>query len=168
MGDGWIPQLAPNILSAPTNQSVNAGQNAAFAVTATGIPAPVFQWRRNGTNLAGATNTSLTISNAQPADTGIFSVVVSNSTAALTNFATLVVSPLAKPQIATVNFRSGQIQSAVNCAAGLTYTVLASSNLVNWQPLLVTNPVTAAFNWTDFQAGNFPARSYRVQAAPPP
>src|SRR5205085_4532725 len=38
-----------------------------------------YQWRLNGVNLAGATNASLTLSNAQPTDGGSYSMVVGNA-----------------------------------------------------------------------------------------
>jgi len=47
---------------------------------ATGSPAPVYQWRLNGFDLAGATNASLTVTNFQSANEGNYTVVASNST----------------------------------------------------------------------------------------
>jgi hypothetical protein len=40
--------------------------------------------------------------------------------------------------------------------------VLASTNLVNWIPILTTNPPALPFAWTDSAATNYPARFYRV------
>jgi pectin methylesterase-like acyl-CoA thioesterase len=94
---GWLPQLAPNITVQPLNQTVIAGSNAIFSVLATGIqttnpPAPqtaspilplAWQWRKNGTNLLGATNALFTIPNAQAGDAGTFSVIVSNLAGAI-------------------------------------------------------------------------------------
>jgi len=37
-----------------------------------------YRWQFNGTNLAGATNVSLTITNVQATNTGNYSVVVTN------------------------------------------------------------------------------------------
>jgi hypothetical protein len=57
---------------------VNVGSNATFAVIASGTPGPAYQWRLNGTNIAGATATSYTRTNVQAADTGNYSVLVTN------------------------------------------------------------------------------------------
>lgn len=46
------------------------GANVSFGVTASGSPAPAYQWRKNGTNLAGATLASLSLTNVQAGDAG--------------------------------------------------------------------------------------------------
>ena len=51
---------APGIVIEPQNQTVNQGQTAAFNVTAIGSPPLAYQWRFDGTNLAGATASSYT------------------------------------------------------------------------------------------------------------
>ena len=51
---------APGIVIGPQNQTVNQGQNAAFNVTAIGSSPLAYQWRFDGTNLAGATASSYT------------------------------------------------------------------------------------------------------------
>ena len=45
---------SPVITQQPTSVSVPAGSNAAFTVLASGSPAPSYQWRFNGTDIAGA------------------------------------------------------------------------------------------------------------------
>ncbi len=66
--NGWVPQLAPNILTNPVSVTVTAGVTAAFSVSATGIPDPSYQWVKDGTNLVGATGALLIVSNAQDGD----------------------------------------------------------------------------------------------------
>jgi len=75
----WRPAWIPTIAAQPTNQTVNAGSAASFSVVASGLPDPTYQWRRNGTNIAGATNDSLNIPSAKLSDNGTYSVQVSNS-----------------------------------------------------------------------------------------
>jgi hypothetical protein len=70
---------APIITSQPPNQTIFAGQNATFSVTATGTPAPVYQWLRNAQGISGATSPTYTRSNAQAGDAGTYTVTVSNS-----------------------------------------------------------------------------------------
>jgi hypothetical protein len=82
---GWTPQLAPNIVGQPASQSVGGGQLASFTVTATGIPDPTYQWLKNGTNLNGQTDATLTISNAYAGDAGAYSVIVSNASGTVTS-----------------------------------------------------------------------------------
>ena len=71
--------LAPVILTQPQNQTVPIGSNVMFAVFAGGTTPLRYQWRFNGTNIAGATRTSLSISNLLTANAGNYSVVVTNS-----------------------------------------------------------------------------------------
>ena len=70
---------APQIQTQPKSTAVNAGQAATFSVAATGTPAPAYQWQKNGTNISGATNSTLVISSVQPADAGTYTVVVTNN-----------------------------------------------------------------------------------------
>ncbi|HOC56685.1 MAG TPA: immunoglobulin domain-containing protein [Verrucomicrobiota bacterium] len=77
--------VPPAITVQPVGQTVAAGSSATFSVTATGSPAPAYQWRRNGVNLSGATASSYTRSNVQSADVGLYSVVVSNPAGGVTS-----------------------------------------------------------------------------------
>src|SRR5207244_4083060 len=55
----------PSIVAQPAAARVNEGGAALFAVTAAGNPILKYQWRRNGTNLPGATGASLILTNVQ-------------------------------------------------------------------------------------------------------
>ncbi len=88
---------APGINQHPSNQTVNQGQTAMFAVDASGAGLS-FQWRRggvnlsNGGNIAGATSNQLTVSNAQAGDVGSYDCLVSNGAGTTgSNAATLTV-----------------------------------------------------------------------------
>ena len=67
---------------------------------ATGDPSPTYQWQFNGTNIAGATDSSYTVTNAQFANDGNYSVAVSNS-GGTTNSADAVLTVEALPAITT-------------------------------------------------------------------
>lgn len=85
-------QAAPAITTQPANQTVVAGSNPAFSVTVTGTPTLAYQWLFGGTNIAGATGTSLTLTNVQSAQSGDYAVVVTNTLGAITSaVATLTV-----------------------------------------------------------------------------
>lgn len=79
-------------LAGLTNQAVPVGANVALAATVSGVPTPALQWRKNGTNLVGATSAAYSIPNAQAADSGTYSLVASNSAGLVTNSMTLTVS----------------------------------------------------------------------------
>lgn len=71
--------LMPQIDLQPQSQVVLAGRNATFTANASGSGTLSYQWRKNGTNLIGATNTSFTLTNVQAAHAGPYSVLVSNA-----------------------------------------------------------------------------------------
>ena len=69
----------PNILNQPTNQVVQTGSNTTLMVTAVGSAPLGYQWMFDGTNIAGATNSSLALTNAQPFEEGIYKIMVTNA-----------------------------------------------------------------------------------------
>ena len=83
------------ITNQPLDTSVSVGQSASFSVRATGGTAAItYQWRRNGSNIAGATAVSYTTPATTLADSGTtFSVVVGSAGESVTsNNATLTVT----------------------------------------------------------------------------
>jgi len=85
--------LAPSITTQPASQTVNVGANVTFSVVADGTQPLSYQWRFGGTNLSGATGSSLSVSNVQMSAAGPYSVVVSNAFgSALSSNATLTVN----------------------------------------------------------------------------
>ena len=77
--------LPPVIVSQPQSQTVPAGTNATFTVVVAGASPLSYQWQFDSTNLAGATISSLTITNVRPSNTGYYSVVVSNAGGSVTS-----------------------------------------------------------------------------------
>jgi hypothetical protein len=90
---------APSITVQPTNQTVTAPAAATFSVTATGTGSLTYQWRRNGTNIGGATSSSYTtpattVTGGSANDGDLYSVVVTGDTSppATSSNATLTVN----------------------------------------------------------------------------
>ncbi len=100
--------LAPvAITQQPQSQSVVSGTNVQFGVAATGDGPLFYRWKFNGTNLAGETNSTLSLTNVQLGHAGTYSVLVSNSVSSVTSSnALLSVNQLpiitSQPQGATV------------------------------------------------------------------
>ena len=82
-----IAPVPPTVTTQPEGQTITSGGNVTFSVSANGIPSPTFQWRLNGANIAGATSPTLTVSNAQLANAGNYTVVASNSAGQVTSTA---------------------------------------------------------------------------------
>ncbi|SVD46250.1 uncharacterized protein METZ01_LOCUS399104, partial [marine metagenome] len=68
----------PAITLQPTDSNTTTGANIAFTVNANSIVPLIYQWRKNGINLNGATSSTLTLNNVQGDDNGTYNVVVSN------------------------------------------------------------------------------------------
>jgi len=84
----------PSVLLQPTNQTVLIGEGAVFRVVGGGSEPLSYQWRLNGTNISGATTTSLLLTNAQLADAGDYTAVISNALdSVITSNAVLAVNP---------------------------------------------------------------------------
>ena len=72
--DGGPPVIARQ----PFCQTASAGTTVTLAVATIAQPPLSYQWRLNGTNIAGATNATLTLANVQAVNAGSYSVLVSN------------------------------------------------------------------------------------------
>jgi alpha-tubulin suppressor-like RCC1 family protein len=81
----FVVQHPPEIIEQPVATSVAIGNNGQLTVVADGIQPLFYQWLRDGTNMPGATDTTLEFTNAQPGQSGFYSVVVSNSTGSVTS-----------------------------------------------------------------------------------
>ena len=122
---------APAIGTQPASQTVAAGQTASFSVTATGNGPLTYQWKKNGTDISGATSSTYTTPVNSSADTGaMYAVSVSNSAGTVTSSnATLTVSaapgaPVIGTQPANQSVAAGQTAKFSVTATGngtLTY-----------------------------------------------
>ena len=84
--------IPPTITQPPASLTVTQGQSAVFNVTAAGSAPLGYQWQFGGADIAGATQSALTILNAQAENAGPYAVVVANAYSALTSaVATLTV-----------------------------------------------------------------------------
>ena len=93
----------PTVAITPAALTVYPGGNATFTASPIGAPAPTLQWRYNGTNIAGATGVTHTVTGAQSGDSGHYSVVASNpqGTAMATTVLSVVDSPVYRNQTLT-------------------------------------------------------------------
>jgi len=73
------------ITTPPQNQNVQAGGSAGFSVSATGFGTLRYRWMFNGETIAGATNTSFSLTNAQVSNAGNYAVAVSNTLSVVTS-----------------------------------------------------------------------------------
>ncbi len=73
-----VGESPPTLLSRLPDEITWAGRAATFVVRAVGTAPLRFQWQRNGEIIEGATNFFYRIERTTPADSGVYSLVVSN------------------------------------------------------------------------------------------
>ena len=96
---------APVITAQPTSRVVASGLAVSFAVSASGNPAPTFQWQKNGADILGATNATCTINSVSVGDAGSYAVGASNSVGSATSnvaLLTVIVGPSSATILITV------------------------------------------------------------------
>jgi len=127
------------ITTQPTALTQCFGTNANFNVVATGTGTLTYQWKKNNTNIAGATNASLNYPNVLTSDAGSYTLEVVGGCGILTsNAAVLVVNPIpATPVIAetpALPICSGTEYLNFGAApAGVTYQWTSSNGVVDAQ-----------------------------------
>jgi len=143
---------APSIALQPWSRAVDRGSNAVLSVTASGAAPLRYQWRKNGTNIAGATTNSYAISNAQPSNAANYTLVITNSIGSITSrVAVLSVNPLWTQAFAD-NFNVNSAANwnlfwgAGNGVSDFTTNWAFNFSNANYVANGVTNPIPAAPN----------------------
>jgi hypothetical protein len=171
---GQASNTAP-VFSHVTNQTINAGVTLVLTNRAVDPDAPPQTLTFNV--VQAPTNATLNSSNgvfvwrpavAQASTTNLVAIGVSdNGSPALsaTNAFTITVAPLTPPVISSIRNISGQLSLTINGDVGPDYTLLTSTNLLSWQPLLTTNPPALPMTLT-LTNEHGPQRFYRIQLGP--
>lgn len=137
--------LPPRITAEPRDVTVNPGATATFSLSAISAAPLTYQWRFNGFNISGQTNSTLILANVQPALAGGYTVRVVNSNGfALSASATL-----------GVNSGPGIVVQPENISASagdaVTFSVTASGTApLTYRWLLNGSNVTGAISSTLF------------------
>jgi hypothetical protein len=165
LGYTFVPlndSVRPTITSSPQNLAVTNGARVVFNVQAVGTAPLKYQWRLNGTSISWATNATLTISNAQAANAGTYTVVVTNTFGSAT-------SDAARLQVATTFTLSSVFVSSGACSfylrtqSGVIYTVEFKNDLAEprWQTLKTITGNGTMIRISD-SPGGVGRRFYRV------
>lgn len=100
----------PDINDQPQSQTVIVGSNASFTVSATGAAPLNYQWQFSGTDIAGATNVTYSLVEAQITNAGVYAVLVSNLAGSILSsnaVLTLLVPPVITKQPPDVTVIAG-------------------------------------------------------------
>ncbi len=166
---------APELETIP-DRAINVGTilNIAGVATDSDVPAQTLSFSL----ISAVTNASIDSTTGmfhwrplvtQANTTNQFSIVVTdngNPNLNATQSFSVVVAPLISPDIVSPWISEGKIGFAVNGAPGPDYALQRSTNLIDWETLLITNPVTMPV-LLNADAGILPGEFYRVKVGPP-
>ena len=171
-GNLYLYSVPLSVSAQPQSQTVVGPTNVTLSVNATGAAPLEYQWMFDGSNaILGATGPTLSLTNVLRTAAGTYSVFISNTYSNLESsnavLRVLVPERLSQPTLLPGN----QIQLLFNDADGgamlttndlATFTVYASTNLVNWEA--ITNALILTNGSVIFQdiITNAPHRFYRV------
>ncbi|GIV35098.1 MAG: hypothetical protein KatS3mg031_2633 [Chitinophagales bacterium] len=144
------------ITAHPSSVNKCSGTSHTFTVTATGA-SPQYQWRKNGTNISGATNASYVISSIAAGDAGSYDVVVSNSCNSVTsNAATLTVDDI------VITAHPSSVNKCIGTSHTFTVTATGASPQYQWRKngTNISGATNASYVISSIAAGD--AGSYDV------
>jgi hypothetical protein len=131
-GGKCVTPVPPTIITQPVSQTNFVGTTASFSITAVGTPPLIYQWNVNGTNIASATNATLTLTNVQLTQAGNYAVLVTNAYGSvISSNAVLTVNPTPTnvPVITLISPQSGADGTVVNIT-GLNFDPTSGNNTV--------------------------------------
>ena len=158
--------LPPVIIAGPQSQTVPTGSDVSLSVQASGSEL-TYQWQHNGTDIAGATASTLNLADVQLTDAGIYTVLVSNPAGAVSSSASLTVTSGTALQPPVI-IAGPQSQTAL-AGTDVSFTVQATGSelLYQWQHngTDIAGATTSALNLADVQLTD--AGSYTVLVSNP-
>lgn len=154
----------PYVVAQPQSQAAKVGTNALFTVGASGGSLS-YQWRFNGSDIAGATQSSCSLMNVQATSAGSYTVHISNPVgSALSGAAVLTVVLPARPLISACALFNGLLQIQIRGESGVSYQIQSTTDFAFWSPLTNLSSLDGLIQFTD-PTTNLPQRFYRVQVA---
>jgi hypothetical protein len=119
----------------------------------------------SGTNLPGKTSSGFTIFNAQPENSGVYTITVTNSYGTFTTNIALWVGQFGLDTSPANTFMSSNgFQLGIDGVLTTNPVVIyGSTDLVNWLPVFTNPATTGTVQFIDTTSTNLPARFYRAQ-----
>jgi uncharacterized repeat protein (TIGR03803 family) len=170
---GVVYRLRPQpvIATQPQNQTNLAGTQAAFSVSVQGAPTFAYRWFKSGNvltdggNISGAGTNLLQIQNLSAADTGAYSVVITNTFGSVTSasaFLQVITPPVILVNDGAFGFDTNGFGFTISGSTGSLLQVLGSSNLVDWSLVTTLTNQTGIERFVD-PVTNRPSQFYRAK-----
>jgi alpha-tubulin suppressor-like RCC1 family protein len=165
----------PFFLAQPLSQTNIGGGPLTLSATVGGSPPLAYQWQKDGTAIINATSSALLFSYLTRSNSGVFSVIASNafgsatsSNAVLRVLMPQTLRPPSPGSDGTIQLLFGDNDGGqLSAADAMGFTVLATTNLVDWDLLTNTlTPINGLLLLQDPAATNFPQRFYRILEQP--
>jgi len=134
-----------------------------FTVAATAQSPLTYQCSKDGIPLSTATNLTLSLTNVQPSQAGLYTVAISNGlngvVSAPANLSVMSSSGLGAP-----GFTSNLFGFGLSSAAGTSLVVESSTNLINWHAVVTNVFATTLFQFLDPASATNRTAFYRVRS----
>jgi hypothetical protein len=121
-----------------------------------------YQWLFEGVEIAGATNSTLTLNKLQPGQAGYYSVIVSNYAGFVYNTPAQVTVNVPLQFDSTLQFSSGQFHGAIWGNLNDSCVLEASTDLRRWFPINIIYIQAQPQPFFDSDAGFYDKLFYRV------
>jgi hypothetical protein len=168
---------APPNLTPITNRTIGVGVtvNITNAAVDSDVPAQTLTFTLPTGPVNATINSSSGVLTWRPLvtqtnSTNQFTVMVADSgtpTKTATQSFVVTVTNLVSPQFSTVSANGGQLILQISGASGPDYQIQSSTNLINWNVVLMTNSPVMPFIWTNSMINGQLINFFRISAGPP-
>jgi uncharacterized delta-60 repeat protein len=151
----------PEFIVQPASRNTNVGANVTFSAQVSNPTATSFQWRLNGNNISGATDTTYSLYNVQFSDAGYYSVFVSDAVGGTTSSNALLqvgIAPAITSQTGSLTVTQGQSASFSVTATGTPLNFFWKKN-----GAFITGQTNASLNFASVVPTN--AATYTCQVS---
>jgi hypothetical protein len=154
----------PALTVQPASQVATSGLTVQLRAMAAGLQPLSYQWQWNGTNIADATNTTLTLTNVQPAQAGGYAVVVTNVAGSVTSVVASLTLSL-PPITLQISLAGAQVNISFLSQPGSSYSLEYKHLLQDpaWTPLSAAVPGTGGLMTLQDTNTSADSRYYRLR-----
>jgi hypothetical protein len=166
LSQGTLLILAPPVFTnTPVSQTVEPGSNATFTAGAAGSGPLRYQWQFQGTDILNATNSTLSLTNVQLGNQGLYRITVTNLVGSASASATLTVgTAISLQDIQWLG--NGSVRLKLSGVPNRNHIIEASPNLTDWITLDTLAYTNGLMPFTDTTVSGTTNRFYRARLVP--